>query len=69
MPLNSHCEHYIVSRSQRGWAVNVDADRLSEHLDVDEAREKALMLAARALDDGRAAEFVDLSLAPPTAPD
>jgi hypothetical protein len=69
MPLNSQCEHYIVSRWRQGWAVNVDADRLSEHLDLEEARETALMLAARALDDGRAAEFVDLSLAPPVARD
>jgi hypothetical protein len=57
--------HFIVARSRHGWAVNVEADLLSEHADVREAREEAAMLAADARRAGYPASFVDLSCEPP----
>lgn len=53
--------HFIVSRSRAGWAVTVDADLLSEHEDVGEARREAALLAALAEAAGDSAAFVDLS--------
>lgn len=52
---------YIVTRSRLGWAVNVDADFLSAHETVESARAEARMLTARAHQEGRPAEFIDLS--------
>jgi hypothetical protein len=57
--------HFIVARSRHGWAVNVDADLLSEHADVRKAREEAAMLAEATRRAGSAASFVDLSSEPP----
>jgi hypothetical protein len=56
--------HYIVARSRHGWSVNVDADLLSEHEDVRDAREEAAMLAGKAREAGCEASFVDLSEEP-----
>ncbi|RAK60935.1 hypothetical protein DJ021_14510 [Phenylobacterium hankyongense] len=57
--------HFIVARSRHGWAVNVEADLLSEHADVREAREEAAMLAEATKRAGYASRFVDLSCEPP----
>jgi hypothetical protein len=56
--------HYIVARSRNGWSVNVDADLLSEHEDVRDAREEAAMLAGKAREAGCEASLVDLSEEP-----
>lgn len=53
--------HYIVSRSRRGWAVNADADLVSEHDTPDAALTEARRLTLIARAEGRAAELVDLS--------
>jgi hypothetical protein len=53
--------HYIVARSRHGWSVNVDADRLSEHRKVEDARRHAAMLTDKAQAAGDEASFVDLS--------
>ena len=53
--------HYIVAKSRHGWSVNVDADRLSDHPKVEEARRQAAMLADKAGQAGDPATFVDLS--------
>lgn len=52
---------YIVTRSRHGWAVNVDADFLSAHPTVESARAQARLLTRRAHEEGRPAEFIDLS--------
>jgi hypothetical protein len=57
----THLIHFIVSRSRAGWAVSIDADLLSEHADVQEARDEAVMLADLARRDGCAVSFLDLS--------
>jgi hypothetical protein len=56
--------HYIVARSRNGWSVNVDADLLSEHEDLEDAREEAAMLADKAREAGCKASLVDLSEEP-----
>jgi hypothetical protein len=53
--------HFIVSRSRNGWAVNLDADRLSEHPCVEQARASAERLAEEARRCGEDASFIDLS--------
>jgi hypothetical protein len=53
--------HFIVSRSRHGWAVNADADTLSEHASVETAREVATTLADEARQEGQPARLVDLS--------
>lgn len=53
--------HYIVAKSRHGWSVNVDADRLSEHPKVEDARRQAAMLTDKAQQAGDPASFVDLS--------
>jgi len=53
--------HFIVSRWREGWAVNADADRLSVHADLEEARREAEHLAEQARLDGAQATTVDLS--------
>ena len=63
----THVVHYIVSRSRGGWAVNVDADLLTEHQDLAEARALAQMLARQAEAAGTDARFVDLSEDEPAA--
>jgi len=57
------CEriHFIVAKTRNGWSVNVEADRLSEHRHVEDAREEAAMLTHEASREGTAARFVDLS--------
>jgi hypothetical protein len=56
--------HYIVARSRHGWSVNVEADLLSEHENVQDARQHAAMLTDRAQQAGGQASFVDLSEEP-----
>lgn len=53
--------HFIVVRSRLGWAVNVDADRLSDHRRVESARQEAAQLAYEARQNGWEARFIDLS--------
>lgn len=53
--------HFIVARCRTGWAVNVDADLLSEHSDLRAAREEARRLTDWAQSDGVNASMVDLS--------
>lgn len=53
--------HFIVARSRNGWAVNVEADLLSEHADVGAARAQATRLAEWARQSGWPVSFVDLS--------
>ena len=53
--------HLIVAKSRYGWAVNVGADRLSDHPRREDARAEAEMLAEQARKDGAPAEVVDLS--------
>ena len=53
--------HFIVCRSRSGWAVNVDADRLSDHASLEEARLAAQALTECALESGCSARYVDLS--------
>jgi hypothetical protein len=53
--------HFLVVRSRHGWAVNVEADLLSEYADVRQAREEAAMLAELARQEGCAASYLDLS--------
>jgi hypothetical protein len=53
--------HFIVAKTRNGWSVNVEADRLSEHRCVEDAREEAAMLTDEAERDGAAARLVDLS--------
>jgi len=57
------CEliHFIVAKTRNGWSVNVEADRLSEHRHVEDAREEAAMLTNEAAREGAAARLVDLS--------
>ena len=55
--------HFIVAKTRNGWGVNVEADRLSEHPHVEDAREEAAMLTDEAKRDGAPARFVDLSCA------
>lgn len=60
--------HFIVCKSRSGWAVNVDADLLSEHETLNEARIEALMLTADAQERGCDADFVDLANANDDSP-
>jgi hypothetical protein len=53
--------HYIVARSRNGWAVNVEADLLSEHRDSATARHEAELLVDGAQRDGCEVSLVDLS--------
>jgi hypothetical protein len=53
--------HFIISRSRSGWAVNLDADRLSDHESVEKARECAASLSDLARQAGEQASVVDLS--------
>jgi len=53
--------HFIVSRWRGGWAVSADADRLSDHADLEDARSAAERLTRQAQLDGAAATTVDLS--------
>jgi hypothetical protein len=55
--------HFIVAKTRNGWGVNVEADRLSEHRHVEDARQQAAMLTDNAERGGAAARFVDLSCA------
>lgn len=60
--------HFIVCRSRSGWAVNADADRLSEHATLNEARIEAMMLAADAQERGCEADVIDLASANEDSP-
>lgn len=53
--------HFIVARSRLGWAVNLEADRITDHVRREDARASAETLTAQARLDGEAAEVVDLS--------
>jgi hypothetical protein len=53
--------HIIVAKSRNGWAVNVEADFLSEHQHAESARDQAAMLTDAAKRDGALATLVDLS--------
>ncbi|HEX2560142.1 hypothetical protein [Phenylobacterium sp.] len=67
MTAATHVVHYIVSRSRQGWAVNVDADLLSEHVRLEEAQAQARMLTEQARAAGVDARLVDLSQDRPAA--
>lgn len=53
--------HFIVAKSRKGWSVNVEADRLSDHVGAKEARAAAAKLMAATTRDGEPARLVDLS--------
>lgn len=54
-------QHYVVTRSRAGWMVAAEADRLSEHATVEDARREAHALAERDRQSGIAAEVIDLA--------
>jgi hypothetical protein len=53
--------HFIVAKSRHGWAVNVEADLLSEHEDSATAREEAEFLVEGARREGCEVSLIDLS--------
>ena len=53
--------HFIVARSRLGWSVNLETDRITDHLSKEEARACAEILAAQARENGEAALLVDLA--------
>ncbi|WP_091742881.1 hypothetical protein [Phenylobacterium immobile] len=52
---------FLVVRSRQGWAVNAGSDRLSEHSDLEEARQEAAHRAELSREAGDDADSIDLS--------
>jgi hypothetical protein len=53
--------HFFVARSRLGWSVNLESDRLCDHVSAEQARECAARQAEIARREGARASFVDLS--------